>query len=609
MENYILKNKIGSLNYGGQTIEFIPEKMEQSGNLYFIEIDGVKFEYTIQFPEDNSFYVSLRITNTGNENSKQIVNVNSLDLTLNKTGNAVLESLSGDGCTNKSFIEQKTLLADGTDYFASPTGGRSSNLSAFPYFDITDNQNTYVFGIGWSGQWKMNIAAQKESFNVKFGLCRCNFFLKTGESVLFPSAVCKKGVGITETRNEFRELLRRNYSPQAKVRGDLFRPICLLVGDCFDDGKNSYENMLKETHFAAEAGFDVAWADAIWFKGKWDVGVGNYIFKDFLSEGLTPVSDLAHKKDMKFLMWFEIERAFPNTEMYNEHDNYLMRHSVLHDFKLVDMGNEEARNFVFEKLSKMIDTQGIDILRIDANIDPILYWDYGDSPDRIGMKELLYVDGVYKLWDALLKRFPHLTIDNCASGGRRLDFELMKRSVSYCRSDYTNNHVNGEKARFAAIQTRNLNKYIPYTSPIMGGDPSPYLVRLGFTGAVALFPSFVEEKNLELTKELIGECKRVRPLWNKDFYPLTEQYEFWTVYQINRDDKGAVYFLRHDGSEKDNITVQLKDIDKSARYKVVITDEKMQKTETELGGKEFAENLFIKIDSTRESALVEYEKI
>ena len=295
--------------------------------------------------------------------------------------------------------------------------------------------------------------------------------------------------------------------------------------------------------------------------------------------------------------------------MYKEHDDFLLRHSVLYDFKLVDMGNEEARNFVFEKLSEMIATQGIDILRIDANIDPILYWDYADSPDRIGIKELLYIDGVYKLWDALLDRFPHLTIDNCASGGRRLDFELMKRSVSYCRSDYTNDHVKAEKARFAAIQTRNLNKYIPYTSPIMGGEPSDYLVRLGFTGAIVLLPPFLEAQNLELTKELIRECKRVRPLWNKNFYPLTEQNEFWTVYQINRDDKGAVYFLRHDGAETDNITVKLKGIETDARYKVMITDEKMQKTETELWGKAFAENLCIKIDATRESVLVEFEKI
>ena len=297
MKNYILKNKIGSLNYGGQAIEFIPERMNQSGDLYYVETDGVKFEYTIEFPEEDSFYVSLRITNTGSEDSKQIVNVNSLDLTLNKTGNAVLESLSGDGCTNKSFIEQKILLADGTDYFASPTGGRSSNLTAFPYFDITDSCSTYVFGIGWSGQWKMSIDTQKDCFNVKFGLCRCNFYLKPGESVLFPSAVCKKGVGITETRNQFRELLRRNYSPQAKCKGDLLRPICLSVGDCFDDEKNSYENMLQETNLAAEAGFEVAWADAIWFKGKWDLGVGNYIFKDFLTADIiSDISKYTYKK-------------------------------------------------------------------------------------------------------------------------------------------------------------------------------------------------------------------------------------------------------------------------------------------------------------------------
>lgn len=609
MRNYILKNKIGSLNYGGKTIDFIPEKMENVGNLYFTEIDGVRFEYTLEFPEDNSFYSSLRITNLSNENSKQIINVNSLDLTLSKYGTAVLETLSGDGCTSKNFIEQRAVLADGTDYFASPTGGRSSNLTAFPYFDITDDKNTYVFGVGWSGQWKMNVDTNENSFRVKFGLCRCNLFLTPGETALFPSAVCKKGVGLTSVRNEFKELIRKNYSPQANVEGDILRPICLSVGDCFKDEKNSYENMLKEVDLAAKAGFDVAWADAIWFKGKWDKGVGNYIFKDFLTEGLKPVFDSAHEKGLKTVMWFEIERAFPYTEMYNEHGNFLMPHSVLLDFKLVDLGNDGCRQFLFEKLSEMIETQGIDILRIDCNIDPILYWDYADSPDRVGIKEIHYIDGLYKLWDALLERFPHLSLDNCASGGRRLDFELLKRSVNYCRSDYTNEHIRAEKARFAAIQSRNLNKYVPYTSPIIGGEPSVYAARVGFTGAICFSTSFVEENQTEQTKKIIEECKRVRPLWNKDFYPLTEQYDFWTVYQIDRDDKGAVYYLRHDGAENDSKTVTLEAIDQKADYKVVITDEQMQKTEKILSGAELKEKLCIKIDATRQSALVEYEKI
>ena len=44
--------------------------------------------------------------------------------------------------------------------------------------------------------------------------------------------------------------------------------------------------------------------------------------------------------------------------------------------------------------------------------------------------------GMYRLWDALLEKFPHLIIDNCSSGGHRIDIETLRRSVPLWRSDY-----------------------------------------------------------------------------------------------------------------------------------------------------------------------------
>lgn len=58
-----------------------------------------------------------------------------------------------------------------------------------------------------------------------------------------------------------------------------------------------------------------------------------------------------------------------------------------------------------------------------------------DADDRKGITEIKHIMGLYRLWDALLERFPHLIIDNCASGGRRIDIETLRRSVPLWRSD------------------------------------------------------------------------------------------------------------------------------------------------------------------------------
>jgi hypothetical protein len=39
------------------------------------------------------------------------------------------------------------------------------------------------------------------------------------------------------------------------------------------------------------------------------------------------------------------------------------------------------------------------------------------------------------MWDELRQRHPKLTIDNCASGGRRIDLETCSRSYPLWRSD------------------------------------------------------------------------------------------------------------------------------------------------------------------------------
>jgi alpha-galactosidase len=43
------------------------------------------------------------------------------------------------------------------------------------------------------------------------------------------------------------------------------------------------------------------------------------------------------------------------------------------------------------------------------------------------MGEIRYVEGLYRMWDDLRKTHPRLFMDNCASGGRRIDLETCSR--------------------------------------------------------------------------------------------------------------------------------------------------------------------------------------
>src|SRR5512136_3398137 len=118
----------------------------------------------------------------------------------------------------------------------------------------------------------------------------------------------------------------------------------------------------------------------------------------------------------------------------------------------------------------MIEEVGIDVYRQDFNMEPLRYWQEADEPERVGMHEIRHVEGLYALWDELRARHPGLAIDNCASGGRRIDLETVSRSYALWRSDFQDigvlNLPNplGTSAIASQVQTIGLGLYVPFST-------------------------------------------------------------------------------------------------------------------------------------------------
>ena len=104
--------------------------------------------------------------------------------------------------------------------------------------------------------------------------------------------------------------------------------------------------------------------------------------------------------------------------------------------KLLNLGNKDALNWLINCISDFIRNEGIDIYRQDFNMDPLSYWEKSDPYLRTGISEIRHIEGLYSFWDSLLVRFPNLIIDNCASGGRRIDLETISRSSPLWRTDF-----------------------------------------------------------------------------------------------------------------------------------------------------------------------------
>ena len=85
----------------------------------------------------------------------------------------------------------------------------------------------------------------------------------------------------------------------------------------------------------------------------------------------------------------------------------------------------------------LIDEGHVRWIRFDFNTAPLAAWNAADAPGQRGLTQIRHVLGLYELLDRLMKAYPDLLIEGCASGGRRIDLETIKRSHTFWKSDET----------------------------------------------------------------------------------------------------------------------------------------------------------------------------
>ncbi|MGQ9732618.1 MAG: NPCBM/NEW2 domain-containing protein [Candidatus Zipacnadales bacterium] len=534
----------------------------------------------------------LYFENTGTADTPLLQEVHALDIRLS-TGNsqrtAVLHGLNGDLCGEQSFVPFERPLAVGESFHMAPTGGRPSN-GAFPFFNMQYRDEGLVVGLGWSGQWAADFERLPAGpLQVRAGMELTHLKLHPSERLRSPRVLLMGWKGDRWTaQNRFRRLLLFHYVPRWEGR-----PVRLpVVSQCFDRYSWTRPDWATEAgqiaavEFAKQAGFDSHWLDAAWFVGGFPHGVGNWYPKPTeFPNGLRPIAQACHKDGLKFVLWFEPERVAADTQIAREHPEFVFGGKNGGLFKLND---PTARRWLTDLLSQRITEYGIDVYRNDFNIDPLPFWRENDEPDRQGITEIRYVEGHYEMWDELRARHPALLIDNCASGGRRIDLETIARSVPLWRSDTSCSPGHPE---WNQAQTVGLSQYIPLHTAC-GWTPEPYDFRSSATGgAIAQWAYLDPDFPRELAKATLAEAKANQKYWYGDFYPLTGcsvRLTDWIAYQLHRPDlnEGLVLAFRRAESNYTGLEVKLRGLNKQQTYRLEFIDEVRKTLHREVTGSE-----------------------
>ena len=101
--------------------------------------------------------------------------------------------------------------------------------------------------------------------------------------------------------------------------------------------------------------------------------------------------------------------------------------------ELLNLGNPDAREWATTMVSDMVSEANLSWYRQDFNNTlPNMFWEAADANSSVqngGISEALHIGGLYRFWDDLRVKHRGLSIDNCASGGRRIDLETLRRSL------------------------------------------------------------------------------------------------------------------------------------------------------------------------------------
>jgi alpha-galactosidase len=437
--------------------------------------------------------------------------------------------------------------------------GRSS-AAWLPFFGI-DCSDQYGFnvGIGWSGAWKAQFHLN-DLLTVKAGMMQTHFRVLPGERIRQPSIFLqyRDGLSILQGQNQLRQFLLKYHSPR-DARDEIIRtPLSVATWGGLPTA-DSLAIIQKIEDSALN--YDTFWIDAGWYgpdrevgstefkNSDWHMTVGDWRVNQIPHPGgLRPIADEVHALGMKFLLWVEIERIMPGTPVALAHPDWTL--NVKNDSSsglLLNLGKKKALDWAVETVTTLVRDEGIDYYRQDFNFNTIPYWAEHDSPDRQGITEAKYVAGLYEFWDTLRKRFPNMLIDNCASGGRRIDFETMSRSICLWRDDllgrpwFDSCEVNHTEVHY-------LTQWVPLHAGGVNaywGDDYAFLSGVA-SGASWFYSEFKEDYSHAWLKEMIVNVRRMMKYFYKDFYPLTpypENLKAWNAYQCHCPQSVLVFSL------------------------------------------------------------------
>lgn len=315
----------------------------------------------------------------------------------------------------------------------------------FPFLVMEDKKNHVFWGmqLAHGASWQMEIYREDENIAVSAGLADRELGhwmrdVKPGEWFETPEAIVS--TAHTASLDVFTRRLADAGIRAAEEGPECEQDLPLVFNEyCTTWGCPSHENIRKILEKIKGRGFTYFVIDCGWYKADgipWDISMGDYqVSSTLFPEGLDKTVAAIKEAGLKPGIWFEIDNVGSASEAYGKTEHLLhLDGKVLTTTRrrFWDMNDPWVQDYLEKRVIGTLKNYGFEYMKIDYN-------------DSIGMG----CDGCESMGEGLRrniqasqdflrkvkKELPGIVLENCASGGHRLEPSFMELTSMASFSD------------------------------------------------------------------------------------------------------------------------------------------------------------------------------
>ena len=306
----------------------------------------------------------------------------------------------------------------------------------FPFAAIEDRKNHIFWGaqIAHPASWQMEVYRKDNGLALSGGLADRELghwmkHVEPGKNFTTPEAI------VSTAQTDSFDIFTGRLTTAGLVEGFLKAPeseqdLPIVFNEyCTTWGNPSHENICEVVDAINGKGFKYFVIDCGWYKENgipWDIGMGDYeVSSELFPDGMEKTVQVIKDAGMIPGIWFEIENVGSASRAYHLTEHLLHKDNVVlttYFRRFWDMQDPWVDEYLTDKVIGTLKKYGFGYMKIDYNETIGIGCDGAESPGEALRKNM---EATVLFIEKVKEEVPGIVLENCASGGHRLEPKMM----------------------------------------------------------------------------------------------------------------------------------------------------------------------------------------